>query len=64
MEAPAPQFIGDYEVGKAIGKGKFATVFSAKLNGTGETVALKRISVNMIDDKAKDKCLKEVSVLP
>lgn len=54
---------GDYEVVKPIGKGKFAVVYRAFRISDNETVALKRISVDSIDDKARDKCLKEVKLL-
>lgn len=54
---------GDYEVVKPIGKGKFAVVYRACRISDNETVALKRISVDSIDDKARDKCLKEVKLL-
>lgn len=57
------EFCGDYEIVKPIGKGKFAVVFHAKHRETGEIVALKRIAVNMMDIKARDKCLKEVRLL-
>jgi len=54
---------GDYEVVKPIGKGKFAVVYRAFRTTDNETVALKRISVDSIDEKARDKCLKEVKLL-
>lgn len=54
---------GDYEVVKPIGKGKFAVVYRAFRMTDNETVALKRISVDSIDEKARDKCLKEVKLL-
>lgn len=57
------QVYGDYEIIKPIGKGKFAVVYRARRRSDGETVALKRISVDMIDQKARDKCLKEVRLL-
>lgn len=54
---------GDYEVLKPIGKGKFAIVYRAQKISDQTIVALKRISVDMIDDKAREKCLKEVRLL-
>mmetsp|Transcript_1680 Transcript_1680/g.3125 ORF Transcript_1680/g.3125 Transcript_1680/m.3125 type:complete len:903 (-) Transcript_1680:2372-5080(-) len=54
---------GDYEILKAIGKGKFAVVYRAKRKSDGEIVALKRISVDTVDDKTREKCLKEVKLL-
>jgi NIMA (never in mitosis gene a)-related kinase len=58
-----PTVYGDYELVKPIGKGKFAVVYRAKRISDGEIVALKRINVDTIDDKARDKCLKEVKLL-
>ena len=54
---------GPYEIVKAIGKGKFAIVYRAKKVDSDEIVALKRINVDSIDDKARDKTLKEVGFL-
>lgn len=54
---------GDYEVVRAIGKGKFAVVYRAKRISDGEVVALKRINVDTIDEKSREKCLKEVRLL-
>ena len=59
-DAKEKKIYGDYEIIKPIGKGKFAVVYRAQRISDGETVALKRISVDMIDAKARDKCLKEV----
>ena len=58
-----PKRFGDFEVLKPIGKGKFAVVYRAKSIKSDEIVALKRINVDSIDDKARDKCLKEVRLL-
>ena len=58
-----PQFFGEYEVLKTIGKGKFAVVYRAKKRGSEDVVALKRIAVDMMNDKAREKCLKEVRLL-
>lgn len=58
-----PLFFGNYEAVKAIGKGKFAVVYRAHKIGDDEVVALKRISVDMMNDKAREKCLKEVRLL-
>lgn len=55
--------IGDYELVKPIGKGKFAVVYRAKNKLTNDIVALKRINVDLIDNKTRDKCLKEVKLL-
>lgn len=48
---------------RPIGKGKFAVVYRAQRISDGLVVALKRISVDQIDQKARDKCLKEVRLL-
>lgn len=58
-----PKLLGDYEILKAIGKGKFATVYRAVRRSDGATVALKRINVDMIDEKSREKCLKEIKLL-
>lgn len=62
-ESPLQKRFGDYEILKPIGKGKFAVVYRAKRVDSEEIVALKRINVDSIDDKARDKCLKEVRLL-
>ena len=54
---------GNYEICKPIGKGKFAVVYRARRVGTDEIVALKRINVDSIDDKAREKTLHEVRLL-
>lgn len=62
-DTPAPQYIGNYEVLRTIGKGKFAIVYRARKIGDEQVVALKRISVDMMNEKAREKCLKEVRLL-
>lgn len=62
-ESATPMYFGNYEVLKSIGKGKFAIVYRAKKIGSDAVVALKRIAVDMMNDKAKEKCLKEVRLL-
>ncbi len=47
---PGPQFFGDYEAVRSIGKGKFAVVYRAHKVGDDQNVALKRISVDMMND--------------
>ena len=63
--APQPQTIMDhkYELIKPIGKGKFAVVHRAKRLSDDSIVAVKKISVDSMDDKARGKCLKEVRLL-
>lgn len=58
-----PTQIGEYNIMKTIGKGKFAVVYRAQKIGDDQVVALKRISVDMMNEKARDKCLKEVKLL-
>mmetsp|Transcript_68970 Transcript_68970/g.192767 ORF Transcript_68970/g.192767 Transcript_68970/m.192767 type:complete len:232 (+) Transcript_68970:46-741(+) len=53
----------DYEVIKPIGKGKFAVVYRARRKADDAIVALKKISVDAMDAKARNKCLKEVRLL-
>jgi len=61
--APVTVAGGRYEIIKPIGKGKFAVVYRAKRVEDGELVALKKIAVDSMDDKAREKCLKEVRLL-
>ena len=53
--APQPQTIMDhkYELIKPIGKGKFAVVHRAKRLSDESIVAVKKISVDSMDDKAR-----------
>ena len=53
--AQAPQTIMDdkYELIKPIGKGKFAVVHRAKRLSDESIVAVKKISVDSMDDKAR-----------
>lgn len=63
LQNQTPKYFGDYEVVKSIGKGKFAVVYRAHKIGDDQPVALKRISVDMMNEKAREKCLKEVRLL-
>ena len=58
--------LSDYDVLKAIGKGKFSVVFRAKRRSDGCLVAVKKVNLFDIgDDKKREKCLKEVRyILP
>jgi serine/threonine protein kinase len=58
-----PLFFGKYEAIKAIGKGKFAIVYRGRHIDDDSVVAIKRVSVDMMNDKAREKCLKEVRLL-
>ncbi|KAH8077217.1 serine/threonine kinase [Aureococcus anophagefferens] len=50
---------GRYELIKPIGKGKFAVVYRARRIADDELVALKKIAVDSMDHRAREKCLKE-----
>jgi serine/threonine protein kinase len=63
VEDSTNKVFGDYEVLKPIGKGKFAVVFRAQRRSDNLVVALKRINVDSIDEKSREKCLKEVRLL-
>jgi len=52
-----------YDIIKPIGKGKFAIVYRAKRRTDDELVALKKISIDMMDQKSREKTLKEVRLL-
>ena len=52
--------LAQYEIIKPIGKGKFAVVYRALRKADNQLVALKRISVDMMDMRTREKCLKEV----
>jgi len=62
-ELKQPKRFGKYEIVRPIGKGKFAVVYRAKRLDNDEIVALKRINVDSIDAKSREKCLKEVNLL-
>jgi len=56
--------LADYEIIKAIGKGKFSVVYRARRKSDDVLCALKKIAIfDMMDQKARDKCLKEVRIL-
>ncbi|CAM9257884.1 unnamed protein product, partial [Hapterophycus canaliculatus] len=55
--------IGDYEIARPIGRGKFAIVYRAKRKLDGKTVALKKVSMSRMDDKSSTKCMREVGLL-
>ena len=63
VEEEKKKVYGEYEVLKPIGKGKFAVVYRAQRKSDNLVVALKRINVDIMDEKARDKCLKEVRLL-
>ncbi|CAM9619988.1 unnamed protein product [Chrysoparadoxa australica] len=53
----------NYHIMKPIGKGKFAVVYRAKRVSDQAAVAMKRISIETLDEKSTTKCLKEVRLL-
>ena len=54
----------DYKVMKAIGKGKFSTVYRASKLDDGSLCALKKIAIfDMMDAKSREKTLKEVRLV-
>ena len=56
--------LGDYEVLKPIGKGKFSVVYRAKRKRDEQLVALKKIAIfDMMDARAREKTLKEVRIV-
>ncbi|KAL3904675.1 MAG: hypothetical protein SGPRY_011199 [Prymnesium sp.] len=56
--------LDDYVVEKAIGRGHFSVVHRAVRKSDGLRVALKKVQIfDMMDAKARDRCLKEVHLL-
>ena len=56
--------LADYVVEKAIGKGHFSVVHRAVRKSDHKRVALKKVQIfDMMDAKARDRCLKEVQLL-
>lgn len=54
----------DYAVEKAIGRGHFSVVHRAVRKQDGRRVALKKVQIfDMMDAKARERCLKEVNLL-
>jgi len=66
---PLPSFLlqetlsSKYEIIKPIGKGKFAIVYRASRKSDNQLVAVKKISIDMMDAKSRTKTLKEVKLL-
>ena len=53
-----------YAVGRAVGKGKFATVFKATRRSDGSSVALKQVAIfDVMDARSREKCLKEIRLV-
>ncbi|OQR89874.1 NimA-related protein kinase 6 [Achlya hypogyna] len=55
--------LADYDILKPIGKGKFSVVYRAKRNADEVLVALKKISIDLMDARARGKTLKEVRLV-
>ncbi|RWS23113.1 serine/threonine-protein kinase Nek7-like isoform X2 [Leptotrombidium deliense] len=56
--------LSNFAIEKKIGKGQFSEVIKAKCLQTGETVALKKISIfEMMDAKSRIDCIKEINLL-
>jgi len=56
--------LAQYDVLKAIGKGKFSVVYRASRKSDGRLVAVKKVAiVDIMDKKTRDKTLKEVKLL-
>ena len=56
--------LDDYVIEKAIGRGHFSVVHRAVRKSDNRKVALKKVQIfDMMDAKARDRCLKEVKLL-
>ena len=56
--------LDDYVIEKAIGRGHFSVVHRAVRKSDEKRVALKKVQIfDMMDAKARDRCLKEVQLL-
>ena len=56
--------LADYVIEKAIGRGHFSVVHRAVRRSDERRVALKKVQIfDMLDAKARDRCLKEVQLL-
>jgi hypothetical protein len=53
----------EFELGKEVGKGAFATVYRARHRKTGSLCAVKRVRLACLNERALDNCLKEVGLL-
>ena len=61
---PSSGSLQDYVIEKAIGRGHFSTVHRAVRRSDERRVALKKVQIfDMLDAKARDRCLKEVQLL-
>ena len=61
---PSSGSLADYVIEKAIGRGHFSVVHRAVRRSDERRVALKKVQIfDMLDAKARDRCLKEVQLL-
>ncbi|KOO25476.1 protein kinase 6 [Chrysochromulina tobinii] len=64
ISAASSGSLADYVIEKAIGRGHFSTVHRAVRRSDERRVALKKVQIfDMLDAKARDRCLKEVDLL-
>ena len=64
LEIQPGRLTSAYDVGKAVGKGKFATVYKATRRADGEVVALKALAIfNVMDARSREKCLREIKLV-
>jgi len=64
LDFTAGAFKAAYEMGSAIGKGKFATVFKAVRLHDGLVVAVKQLAIfDLMDEKSRRTCLKEIRLI-
>ena len=55
--------LNDFEIGKILGKGAFATVAIVTRKEDRKTYAMKRINISKLDDKEKESALNEIRIL-
>ena len=60
---PAPERVGDYDVGRLLGRGGMAAVYHAHRRSDGQEVALKLLRPEVVvEQRARDVFLREVAV--
>ena len=55
--------LNDFEIGKILGKGAFATVAIVTRKEDRKTYAMKRINISKLDAKEKESALNEIRIL-
>ena len=64
LEIQPGRLTSAYDVGKPVGKGKFATVYKATRVADGEVVALKALAIfDVMDARSREKCLREIKLV-